>query len=110
MIIACNASALLFRVRVALLVLLLAALLVLLIPLLLVLLARLLVLLLTLLFLRCLAGIAVLLVSHDCTLLEMPWGMRCVVRRTHSVREKRLIAGEKAVSLHVDADDWGTRL
>ena len=76
--IAPSASALLFLVLM-LLILLLAALLILLVPLLLVLLAGLLVLLLTaLLLLRRLAGTAVLLVSHDCTLLEKPRGMRCV--------------------------------
>ncbi|MFL9583217.1 hypothetical protein [Stenotrophomonas sp. AB1(2024)] len=60
-----SASTLLFLVLVAL-VLLFATFLVLLIPLLLVLLARLLV-LLALLFLRHLAGIALLLIRHECT-------------------------------------------
>jgi len=68
-----------------LLVLLLAALLILLVPLLLVLLAGLLVLLLTaLLLLRHLAGTAVLLVSHDCTLLENLGDALCFGARTGS--------------------------
>jgi hypothetical protein len=66
-----RASALLFGIGVTLVRLL--ALLVLLVPLLLVLLSGPLVLLLTaLLFLRHLAAFLVLLVGHDCTLLENP--------------------------------------